>query len=399
MSYTNFYDCAPIFTLQQGQDMRNFLYNHPTLAGVEVLGTANVFQQPSTHGLFLSEAGAVVGYARTGVHSIGGGAAQEPSSFRNLFAGIYSGYTAAGGYSEVVDSKFTGCNLGIWGYGSSMDIDGNTFSEGCIPFSPNYPSTNPNLTPIPDQFGVFLGSSTPLLVFDGNRFAHDDNSCFSPGLNTVGSYIQNIGDFNHHLIYNQYTDLDYGNIADGANASNGINGPKGLHYLCNTNNGSQRYDFAVTQGGSIRREQGLYGGTGDLFLPAGNAFSYSGASNDLSDFNNQGTGINYYYNPSAVNEEPLDYFGLVNKPVPLPSNCSFRERTPVSELTTTDLQQIKNDYYADRALYSQAIAERNQAANAGNTALAEQKTLRLWAAKISQYFCLPFVFHTFRDDG
>lgn len=274
-------------------------------------------------------------------------------------------------------STFKRCRFGLYTIGGSSGIFANTFEMGPMSWLPTpiFPAPDPALNINPDQFGVYATGKMPTLNIHNNDFSQKPSGGYPLAKATVGSYARKLGDFNHYLLRNKYQSINYANIADDNNASTSPLGEsKGLHYICNDNSGDQIFDFAVTQDGSIRREQGVFISQLEGYGAAGNTFSYSGAPNDDSDFNNLGPQVRYYYFNGA-NQEPLDVSGVDKILVNSPSDCGRRAGKPGDEITETDLTQLKGDYQTDKQLYEQAKAARLQATD--STAFATQKSLEM----------------------
>lgn len=289
---------------------------------------------------------------------IAGAESDDPSQFYNLNYGIYSigNKTTA----KVKGSVFKDCNVGIYNTGShQIDVLENQFNFGGLPF-------NTTIYALPDQFGVWFKNEHPVLSLTSNIFQRSTFTNIAPN-HTIGSFAQNVGDFNNVFSQNKYYQIDFANLANEHNGNN-----KGLHYLCNDNFGPQIFDFAVEQDASIRQDQGQanFGGTG--FGAAANTFSYTNGNNgDFSDFLNDGGIVRYYWR-NAANEEPLDYLNISPIQVPSAPPCAYRQICPEPCKTPTEVAEMKTTYYTQKTAYTAALYAANQAQQANNTSLAQQ---------------------------
>ncbi|HAD12206.1 MAG TPA: hypothetical protein DCF33_07180, partial [Saprospirales bacterium] len=288
-----------------------------------------------------------------------GGEADDPSAFTNLSYGIYaSGFKTAG--VTVKSSIFTDCNVGIYGIGTNFfAVSENMFNLGKLP-------TVTTPYSLPDQFGVWFKDAFPILSVTGNTFQRYTFTNPAPD-HTIGSFAQNVGDFNNLFSENDYDQIDFANLA---NENNG--NQNGLHYLCNNNFGPQLYDFAVEQNASIRQNQGQGNVATGGFNAAANTFSYTNGNNgDFSDFLNDGGFVRYYWR-NAPNEKPLDFFNLNLIQVPTGAGCADREICPEPCKTPTEIAGMKNEYPVQKTAWLVAQNAATQAQQTGNTALMQQ---------------------------
>lgn len=346
--------------------------------------------------------------ARFSVTSLGIGNTDPPSSydhtgFKGLGYGVYVGTaqsgingTASTSYDfvnvpyTVQQATFSECIYGIHNrFVSQGTIVGNTFSMGKLPpadpYSGNTPYTN-------SQYGVFIENGANGFELQENQFTKvEDNVEYA-----YGSYSQNLGDFNNKIRRNTYTNVEAGNLADENNAVSaiGVNPPRGLYYLCNTNT-NQNHDFYVYSGSDIRRNQGLEIAGTSNFTAAGNVFTL--ANSPKGDFENNGPQAWYFRN--QVTEEPMFFSGLQTPfPVGDLNNCLSDYCLPPCR-EKEEWPALRADYDAKRGAYLSAVSEIQVTQSLGNDALTEQKSnlaagYRLCMDDLSNTLSLHMAFDT-----
>ena len=293
--------------------------------------------------------------ARQGIYAGGGIFEVDNSLFKGLKLGIRTVNAGSKNIAYINNNTFSACQLGYLGDNFPVRLSGNTFELGH--FTPDGPDTDipdPELVNVQDQFGIFVRGNTPVFVCQKNEF--NFVPLFPghlPAHYMIGSYVQNIGTYNHYLYRNTYNRIDYANIADGVNAIFNLNTSSGLHYLCNENIAPQLYDFSVTEDGMIRREQGRSNPNFPIeFGPSGNYFSHSNLSNNFDDFNNQGQFIKYYYSIADILQEPISFYGLNKLLLLIPENCFGRlEFEDLDEQTFEHINQENLFYQSNDSVF------------------------------------------------
>ncbi|HRW75959.1 MAG TPA: hypothetical protein P5563_08640, partial [Saprospiraceae bacterium] len=232
---------------------------------------------------------------------------------------------------QVRQARFDRCVVGIrdMGVGSATLLH-NEFTMGELPTG----------STLPVQSGI---------VFEGSvsGFTCQENTFFDPtgpaALTTRGIFCDHTGDMSKEIRRNTFIGLVLGNQAEGSNG-NDEEEIRGLNYLCNVNQQVSGQDFHVAELSHIRSKQGLP--ILQSHNAAGNRFSYTG-----TDFRNDGDGsIEYYYDPSAVNQTPLTIGGLVTPLFAFPNDCSVEYCIPPC-LEPGDGNQFRNTYYTEKANY------------------------------------------------
>ncbi len=268
-----------------------------------------ILSNPTKYGIF----------SRGSSFHVSAGIGEPRSSFANLDYGIYA---IGNKFKGVIVSKstFKDCNIGIYGTNASFfRVYENIFNLGGLPF-------NTTALALPDQFGAWFKDEFPVLSLTNNVFQRGTFTNKAPD-NTIGSFAQNVGNFNNVFSRNKYHQIDYANLA---NKNNG--GKTGLHYLCNDNFAPQIFDFSVELGATVRQDQGEANFATGGFNAAANTFSYTNGNNgDFSDFLNAGP-------------------------------CK----------TPTEIAGMKNEYPVRKTAWLAAQNAANQAQQTGNTALAQQ---------------------------
>jgi Secretion system C-terminal sorting domain/Pregnancy-associated plasma protein-A len=297
------------------------------------------------------------------------------SLFKGLGYGIHTQTLSQNRPYIVEMSDFEDCFFGIYQNEiTGATVVGNNFFLGNLP----------NTDCTSDQFGAVLSMGTNGITFQENKFLKVPGNVS----NTTGSYSIRLGVFNNIIRRNTYDGITYGNVAAAqCGTFNAI--PTGLLYECNKNFNLEQYDFIVhtslpgLPNGIIRKKQGLISQINpNSFFAAGNRFSYTGIPND-SDFKGQGQ-INgfpheYYYNPMATNEEPLQ-FSLIDKLEGLPNACAPEYCIPPCKYPYEVALQ-KNQFYSNNSTYQIAKTAYQSAVNTGNYALAQVKAIEAGFAR------------------
>jgi len=285
----------------------------------------------------------------------------DRSSFTGLGYGIITGNVAQNKPFIVKQTDFSECYYGIFSSGvSNGTILFNDFSLGNVP--------NPNVTD--DQIGILFEMGIAGFTVEENDFIGTN---VNVDITVVGTLCKGLDHFNNVVRRNNYSNLDFGNVAEGDNAlpvSDKLD--RGLYYLCNDNDNTIGADFAVTDGPGedrVRYSQGLedIDLEGNISYDAtGNRFSYTGI-----DFNNEGEEIKYYYYPQGLRETPVNFVGILDV-VAAENVCpeSYCE-PPCKTKEEVDLEKIK--YYQNLSKEEIAKLESEVASTSGNPTVAELK--------------------------
>jgi hypothetical protein len=304
------------------------------------------------YGIYATDAGFILNGACDG--STAPCSSYTNNQFNKLGYGIYAAKTTGNEPYIVQQSTFNQCFMGVYNKGVSESIIlFNKFNLGRVP-SNTVIQISPAMTPPlgtateQDQVGIMFESAISGFVFEENEFNKVDGNV----TNTVGSLCKNIGTITNFVRRNTYNNISHGNVANDVNAINN-NFPKGLSYECNNNTNVSKFDFLVSQGGIIRKTQGLEILIDPILLTveyssAGNIFSYN-PNAVLSDFKNLGQSINYRYNSSVFGEEPLDISGGINKNVADKNDCLASFCKPPCK-TNEELSAMKLDFYSQQSI-------------------------------------------------
>lgn len=289
------------------------------------------------------------------------------SLFKGLGYGIHTQNLSQNRPYIVEMADFEDCFFGIYQNKiTGATVVGNNFRLGNLP----------NTDCTTDQIGAVLSLGTMGITFQENKFLKVPGNVTK----TVGTYSIELGLFDNIIRRNIYDGITYGNIAAGkCGNSNPIS--TGLLYECNKNFNIEQYDFIVQRGtpgqvnAFIRRIQGSSTLDPVVFIAAGNKFSYTGIPPN-SDFLGQGPVVgdfthDYYYNPVAANEKPLE-FGLIIPKVGEPNACAPEYCIPPC-MDPYEVGLNKARFYTYNHTYQLAKTAYQSAVNAGNQALAKAK--------------------------
>lgn len=294
----------------------------------------------------------------------------QNSTFQGLGYGI-STSTALNNKPYIVrQTDFSNCYFGL---------ENNFVTGGTILFNNfqlgNLPNNSVNNG---EQIGVFFKSSADGFTMQENDFIGQSNS----NATTIGSFCFNVGSFNNEIRRNNYSNLNYGNVAESTNATPAISPfVRGLNYLCNTNSNIDIADFAVADDldveanvslNNIRRVQGFILFPADSnsdHEAAGNVFSY-GAGDDLK---NEGESFTYHFYEGAANQIPSSVSGVIEIEEKDEYTCPETYCEPPCR-TQSEVNSGKEKFYEDRSKEEVAKYEREEALSSGNNNLAEQKS-------------------------
>jgi hypothetical protein len=309
------------------------------IGGSSFINEGNSIVETFGSGIFANDAGFKTTF------SCNGNIYPCPSFQKCIFKGLNHGIDAStifdGKPFQVIQSEFENCNVGIKinGVGSSTILH-NEFKLG----------VNSENGQDEDVFGIFLDGEIAGIELQENLFKENSNST----QNSVGIHARDIGEFNNVIRRNVFEDLDYGNIAEGINGVNDVNGSRGLLYLCNNNN-NKEIDFSVigVEGALIKVDQGQEYFDAEineyLFNSSGNIFS-----DEVDNFINNGVLLTYYHNQNN-NEIPFNFTNLIldesNE-----GDCSMDNCEPPC-YTETEIEIKKQNFNTDEDNYNIAILE------------------------------------------
>jgi hypothetical protein len=184
----------------------------------------------------------------------------------------------------------------------------------------------------------------------------------------------------NQIYKNTFTNINYGNFAQGVNRDNSFSNAPGLQYLCNVNVSNDNYDFFVLdKGGS---NVGIATNQGTPFYPAQNSFSVTGPLGSFSDFNNTTTNpINYYWQSI-----PPTYFNapLVN-PISTAStnSCPSHICPPPCDiarlLSSVEVAQFSSMYDSAESGYLNLLYSYNQLMDGGSTNILLNQMQQEWS--------------------
>ena len=286
------------------------------------------------YGIFANDAG-------FNVSALGIGPTYPPTSyitsdFFGLGYGIYAARIVTNRPYTVRQCNFNQCFTGI---------RNKSVSGGTILFN------NFNIGQVPDiiaspqrQEGIIFETDISGFTCEENNFTKVNGQF---GVLPIGTVSINTGIMNKTIRRNTFTGLTFGNLANDENASQlPADGIRGLYYDCNELTNTTSYDFRVPNG-RIKARQGLEvpGPSGTVYNAAGNEFAYTAI-----DFSNFGAHIQYYYNPTGTNQEPVVFEGNITKISADANLCPVTYCEPPCR-TDEELANLKSDYYIKRNAY------------------------------------------------
>lgn len=238
---------------------------------------------------------------------------------------------------QVKNSRFEGLGYGIY---SARIIDNKPYMVTNAEFDKCFTGIrNQSVTGAIIKFNSFRLENLPNHVFNASQigiyfnddvlgFECSENSFFSSSLidekETVGVVCKNTGWENKKVRNNNFTNLHYGNIANGVNGvNNPFTGMTGLTYECNNNSGNN-IDIDIPDG-EVRARQGMTILNVGI-KAAGNTFSYR-----IMDIINFGKPIDYHYTDNIANHPPLNYIGNISLKESEEGNCTIVSCPPVCD--------------------------------------------------------------------
>lgn len=288
------------------------------------------------------------------------------SEFLGLGYGISSLWTAENKPYTVKESLFEDCFIGL--YSNSVHSSTVLFNDFRLGQVPDASITS-------EQVGVMFEGLTPGFTFQENNIEGLTGNAST----TIGVICKDLGEFNNEIRRNTYSNLTYGNLAQGDNRGGGLTFGRGLFYFCNENISNQEIDIFVSDlsatGTEIAYNHGLPATdvTGETFyLASGNQF----ASTSADIVNAEGNlSFHYFYNPSSTGEIPDDVSGISE--LEAGANPCTEEYCEPPCRTDDELEQEKADYYSSLARTETLEAEIEYAIQIGNFDIVSQKEKEL----------------------
>lgn len=187
--------------------------------------------------------------------------------------------------------------------GNWRAIDGFDFHRLMV-YENNFDISNDVISD--EGFGIYAIGARQL-NFHHNEFSSTESEVLSTGIYNIGSGSEKVA-----ISECDFTDLDI--AVDAFNAG----GPSGgLTFLCNRNEGNRLFDF--------RAEFGIGPVHGTKLKPAGNAFSHTDNLDHDTDFRavnlNGNYRVDYYYDRTVVNQNPLYISSSIDKHMTGEKNC------------------------------------------------------------------------------
>lgn len=293
------------FTLDINYIDKTMFYKHVDLHGVNGIRFSGCD--------FLNTATSGVALWNNGIASYGSGFkvdegcmppcfSTEPSTFNGFYWAISVLGTAAPYVDypfEVRNSEFTNNVIGIFASECEWPvIVDNTFVV-------NHTLVTDGICDFNFGIGIDMYSSYGFAIEDNlfNNNSQAGNSQYS------GIRVDNCPS-DHDIIYrNIFTDLSYGNYAEGTNRLDPGDDQKGVEYQCNLNNNNV-VDFIVTDEEDPQVKAMIRAHHGSSINASGNTFSDI-IHNDIWHFRNEGRrDIDWYYCDPCPDEEPITIFTL-----------------------------------------------------------------------------------------
>ncbi len=231
----------------------------------------------------------------------------NPTTFRNFYAGIRTANLGQNRHAEIRNSRFTDNNAGIISENTNSLIVhknkffvnwGSSFSAGEW-----------------YRVGLLINTGTGYTVSNNEFIGNLSNG--GSGQYIFGTQIIRTGDGEHKLEGNRLDNLYVGHRILGNNTNGSSSTPSGLQLLC-TNNSQNIYDHDIENdndfNGGIRV---LQGNTGN---PDGNRFSNNGVGPDIW---SDALPFVRFFQSSVTNSQASTTVGPVNQfPVTSTSSCS-----------------------------------------------------------------------------
>jgi hypothetical protein len=321
------------------------------VSGVIITNNTN-FTDERSAGLSEVEQGA-------GIYSLNAQFTVRNSSFSNLRFGINAQNISSVRTFSVRGSSFINNHIGVNTRAvNNFTVAEDTFSIGG--YMQSIPSLNDDL----NHTGVFIDRSTGFIL-EGNTFTGNEDNALSVPIGVCARNTNldekgnNVLDFNS-INDNTFNLLDYGNLANLSNRGSLTDG--GLTYLCNISpQDGNATDFAVDIDGTIALKQIASGG-----VAAGNQFSNNNNGNPLSDFDNQGAKIEYYYFGNGTREEPI-YIDPAKVDKILANQNLCNGEIDDDEYTDPDKEDVKQVFNGVKSTYDGLWYQYKNAIDGGDT--------------------------------
>ncbi len=302
---------------------------------------------------FVNASSAVVTIKPVLKHSIGiramdGGFTVSPNStFVNFIRGIETLRISANQPFRAYHSDFTDNATGILARGIN-----NFVVQQCT----LYVGGNQNAI---SQVGLSMNNGSGFTV-EENNFIPSTNP--ASGTFKYGVVIVNSGAADNQVYKNEFTGLNYGNIAKGINRNNTDPSFHGLQYLCNTCTLNTNADLTITTNG-IYTPPGIRSFQGNANSPTGNTFTQSavaGINNYTSDV------LNYF---SSITQVPSNIVNVNVLTASGNNNCPSNIGTGGigSRLSVEETQQLNHSYDTSETAYLNLLYSYNQLMDGGST--------------------------------
>lgn len=289
------------FDIDDSYIITSEFYTHVSLWNVNgidftgcVFSNNNTVAQQTGYGIFSIDAGyRLISYCSSGMQPCPEFAVVR-CEFYNLYEGIHASNSGSSTNRIYVnDARFINNSTGVF----LALVDNAIVINSYFEIAPNYLGV-PNCGDEISGFGIDAQVSSGF-IFENNKFFKYDSGVpdkFYTGIHVY--YCPSV----HDIIYNnEYTDLSFGNYAEGINRWDDDDDVNGVEYRCNENTGNA-LDFIVAayapEDAKIRNYQGL------PEIASGNTFSQS--QETVGHFINLGLEVvDYYY----YSDDPLQVPG------------------------------------------------------------------------------------------
>ncbi|MDX2135415.1 MAG: T9SS type A sorting domain-containing protein [Saprospiraceae bacterium] len=285
--------------------------------------------------------------------------------FRDLDEGIFSSTLQSGGNGAFTAdlNYFLDCRTGVGTYlPDFFTISGNTFHVG-IPALWSASGSDPHIFS-----GISIRGYAQATGFltDGNAFAGVGTVDPNDNQYLIGFEIAATGAQENFIRKNDFTNLEFGNVARGNNG-----GFTGMRYECNSNSNNLVADFYQDFGSSIRSVQGDYDFDVNQGIAAGNEFTgFTGFI--ISSLYNDGIGpYRYYYLENVPEQTPLpqSYSNVIVNMTTLPNtNCS-EEEGPCEMILCEEEYPTTVDFFNQQS--DLWVSKKQQIQNATNSSVVD----------------------------
>ena len=287
-----------------------------------------------------------------GIHSLDSRfAVTGPASrFEGIRRGVKAGNVASAEAFFIKGATFTNVELGILAIAANhFTVTDCTFELG------SYPSTHPAT-----HEGIQINHCTGFSVKDNTFLGLGPHADETVGVKVIDT---GAGNDANTLYGNGLDALFAANAAIGDNQAGPFGG--GIVYECNRNLGQNTFDFWVQEGGGITEGQQTADG-----LAAGNTFSQNGTDpDDVGDFNNQGSLINYFFweDNTATDQEPIYFTDETIQTIGVSSANTCQGSPTGGEIPPEELPEVKNRFVKYKEKYDTTLAEYRALLDGGDT--------------------------------